>query len=519
MSVHSYFELATTVIGWHIANSIAYLLATSGLVFLPFIFLIYRNWAGPIKSQESKGAAPVSLRRMEHDVYFATVIVIFCFLPAVPINPSEIRYEVASEEKVVTAGDPNVPYMRTTANAGELRIPILWWLTYQVASILTNAATDAAEQLSEPGLMRPMLLRVGEIQLRNEQNIRELREFRVECYEPALAKFQNSNIEKTPMSREESVDWLGSHFFLNTPGYYKRCTNPKECGTSYHATTPRPYWEFAGAYHNIQPGKPYCDSWWAHPTLGLRSKILAEVIAASPWLQKHTDTIIGKFEDTDPELGEKYAKINQDRVLRRVTGKAPTIMANRPDNNKTAYWYSSDIFSIDGLQQLVGSLGALAASAVFHVIMELVIIGLPMIQALMLMLIYISIPLVVPYAVTNPTMIVRTVIILFAMKFVSALWALAAFLDEKLLETMYPDGAAIEYGGSGTAADVVLGLITLFSYITLPIAWFLLIGALSSSAVSSVANGWGNISQSVQVAAASGLQSLRKLGSGMGSTQ
>lgn len=510
MSVHSYFELATTLIGWHIGNSVADILVSSGLIFLPFAIAIYRNWAGPMKSQESKSAAPVSLRRMEHDIYIATVIIIFCFLPAVPIDPSEIEYRDRQEQKTVTAGDPNAPYMRSTHSTGEIRVPILWWLAYQASSILTNAASDAVALLGDPGLMRPMLMRISKVSIQSETLIREMREFRADCYEPALAKYQNSDNPPKPTNLQESVDWLGSHLFLSTPGYYKKCTNVKNCGTSYSSTSFKPTWVSAGSAHNFQPGKPYCDSWWSHADLGLRTRLTGELHRLAPWMQAHLDRISKKYEATDPLYGKRKVVDHEDRFLRRVINKAPRVMVDRADNGKTFDWFSMDIFSIDGLQQILGTLGALAASTIFHVIMELVVIGLPMIQALMLMLVYISIPLIVPYAITNPSIIVRTVVIIFSLKFLSALWAIAAFLDEKLIDTMYPDASAVEFGGTGTPEDVVLGLITLFSYLTLPFAWFLLMSSVSSSATGSLVHGWGNFSQSIQVATSAGLQNLQK---------
>ncbi|MDE0310024.1 MAG: conjugal transfer protein TraG N-terminal domain-containing protein [Acidiferrobacterales bacterium] len=514
MSVHSYFELATTLIGWHIGNSIAHVLASSGLIFLPFAIAIYRNWSGPIKSQESKSAAPVSLRRMEHDIYVAAVIMIFCFLPAVPIDPSEIEYRDRQQHKTVTAGDPDAPYMRSTHNAGEIRVPLIWWLAYQASSVLTTAAADAVALLGDPGLMRPVLMRIAKVSIQSEPLIREMREFRADCYDPSLAKYQNSVDPPKPENLQEAVDWLGSHLFLNTPGYYKRCTDVQICGSGYSASSFRPDWLAAGPAHNFQPGKPYCDAWWSHPDLGLRSKLTAELHALAPWLQGDLDRISKKFRESDPLYGQRKVIDHEDRFLRRIINSAPRVMVDRADNGKTFDWFSLEIFSIDGLQQILGVLGALVASAVFHVLMELLVIGLPMAQALMLMLVYISIPLVVPYAITNPSIIVRTVVIIFSLKFLSALWAVAAFLDEKLIETMYPDGSALEFGGTGTPEDVVLGLITLFSYISLPIAWFLLLSSVSSSAVSSLVHGLGNISQSLHLGSSSGLQTLEKIRTG-----
>jgi len=117
--------------------------------------------------------------------------------------------------------------------------------------------------------------------------------------------------------------------------------------------------------------------------------------------------------------------------------------------------------------------------------------------------------LVVPYAVLQPGIIVRAVVLLFSLRFLSALWAVAEFLDEKLLRTMYPDWMVFEFGGSGTVADVVLGLITLTAYLTLPVAWFLLMGAISSRTSMALAGGWGYFNANLNQATSGSASALR----------
>ncbi len=513
MSVESYFELATTLIGWRIGNGITMTLVATGLVFVPYAIAIYRNWAEPIKSQESKSAAPVSLRRMEHDIYLSTMIIIFCFLPAVPVDPSEIEYYDKYDQKAVTAGDPDVPYMRQTYNEDEIRIPLVWWLGYQVSSILTHAASQVVSHIGGPGGIRPILLRVSQVTLQSETVLREMREFRVDCYERALAKYQNSDNPPKPENLQDSVDWLGSHILVDTPGLYKRCPNIKECGIGYHASSVIPGWNNAESAHSFQRGKPYCDAWWSHPSLGLRAKLMAELHDAAPWLEGHLQMIREKFEDREEQLRQDSVMDHEDRFLRRLINFAPKVMINRADKGKAINWFSKDIFSIDGIQQIFGMLAILTASIFLHVAMEMAVIGLPMVQALMLMLLYISIPIIVPYSIVKPSIIVRTLVIMFALRFLSALWEIAAFLDERLLETMYPDASLFDHGGSGTTQDVVLSLITLFSYISLPIAWFILLGAASSSAATPIAHAWSGMNQNIQNATLSGIQTLRRVAS------
>ena len=312
----------------------------------------------------------------------------------------------------------------------------------------------------------------------------EIRRFRRDCYDPSLAKFQNSEHPPTAKNLIDDVDWLGSRIFINTPGYYKRCPEVESCGTGYYARTPKSRWLNAVDAQSYLPGQPYCETWWSHGELGLRKQILTELIEVAPWFEEDVERIRKRQNKTSQSNLE--ASNHEDRFLRRFISQAPRITTHRADNNQTFKFWSTDIFSIDGIQQILGTIGAFIASTILHIVMELIVIGLPMLQALMLMMLYISIPLLVPYAIVNPVVLVRLVLILLALRFVSAIWYIAEFLDEKLIETMYPDFSILEFGFEGSAADVIFGLITLFSYLTLPLVWFYLVGAIGSRAISSL---------------------------------
>ena len=498
MQVNSYLELATTAMGWYIANGISEILVQSGLVFIPLLVALLRNWIEPLRSQEAKLAAVVSLRRMEQDAVIALLVIVFCFLPAVPIDPTQIKFEDIHQEKVITAGDPDAPYMRHSHSVNEVRIPLAWWFVYEVSSVTTNAVIDVIRQLGEPAALRPLLRRVGKINIEDEKLLSEIRRFRRDCYDPSLAKYQNSENPQGTKNLLEDVDWLGSRIFVNTPGYYKRCLSIEACGTGYYSKTPMSQWRSFSNTDSYRPGQPYCNIWWSHSDLGLRQKILKELIRVAPWFKEDVERI--KKRQKSSKKQNLKSSDHEDRFLRRFTSQAPRIKTHRADENLTFKFFSTDIFSVDGIQQIMGSIGALIASIVLHIAMELIVIGLPMLQALMLMMLYISIPLLVPYAIVNPILLIRLVLILFALRFVSAIWKIAEFLDEKLIDAMYPDSSVLEFGFNGSAADVVFGLVTLFSYLTLPLAWFYLVGIIGSRAIGALSQSWGQISQNLNSA-------------------
>ncbi len=510
MSVHSYFELATTLIGWHIANAIAALLAHSGLVLLPFAALLWRNWSEPLRSQSPRNAATVSLRRMELDGLIGALVIVFAFLPAVPVSRSDIHFSAPYTDTPTNAQSPDLPYSTDTQAIGVIRVPILWWLVYQVSSKLTDQVVVAVDGLENPAVLRASLLKIAELSIVNEGLIAELRQFRRDCYEPSLAKYQAQSNPPPTGDHFSAVDWLGSHFFAQTPGYYRECLDVELCGYGYHANSPVPGWPHRPGL-DIASAQPRCDVWWDDQRLGLRVRLLHDLHLQAPWFKRFTQIFSDRMDERDWREDPLRVRRFEDRVLRRMLNQVPRFMVERADRESGIFLPSWGMFSANGLQQVVASLGALALSALLHIVMELVVVGLPMLQALLLMLLYVALPLVVPYAALQPGIIVRAAVLLFSLRFLTALWAIAAYLDEKLLKVMYPDAMGLEFGASGTVADVVLGLITLTAYLVLPLAWFILLGALSSRSAAALAGGWSQFSARLDKTSTTAIGSLSGL--------
>lgn len=506
MIVHSYLELTTTVIGWHIATQITKLLVASGLVYIPLGIVLVRNWVSPIRSQESKDSAPVSLRRMEQDTVLIILVFVFLFLPAVPVAPSNILYLDSNMENTVSAGDPNVPFMRDISPPDEIKVPVLWWFVHEISSFATRSVVKIIDGMSDPSVLRPTLMRLARLRITDNELINEIRTFRRDCYEPSLAKYQA--LENPPKTDDplQDVDWIGSRLFIETPGFYSKCNDVSRCGTGYHAKDYKSNWASVDKTRSFGAGKPYCDIWWTHSKIGLRNKIFSALESEAPWLHEAIQDVRENGTNNENISVVDY----EDHVIRRITTKAPWIMVERADRGKSISWFSKDIFSINGMQQIIASIGALIVSAISSVFMEFVVIGLPMGQAIFLMMFYLSIPLAIPFSVIYPQIIVRFIIIMFSLRFVTALWALAKFLDEKLLETMYPDSSLIEFGGSGTAADLVLNLITIFSYLTLPVLWFLVMSSLGSTSSQYLSSVWSQFNQRMESTTKTGTEMAAK---------
>ena len=115
--------------------------------------------------------------------------------------------------------------------------------------------------------------------------------------------------------------------------------------------------------------------------------------------------------------------------------------------------------------------------------MYIVTIGLPMVQAIILACLYIALPIAVPFATLRPGLLVFFISALFSLKFLTALWALSKFIDERMIGYMYNNTSNLVQLDSN---DTVLSIITTLSYIGLPIVWLWLMSSFTGKGVEGV---------------------------------
>ena len=462
METGSYLELALTLYGWQVSNRIAELLVASGLIYIPLLWLVMRNWTQPARSQEAKAAAPVSMRRMEQDMLIAFISIILCFIPAVSVKTSDITHTSRITGNEISSNSPDAPYASGDI-PDQIKVPLYWWLVHQLSTGFTNIFTASIHSFGKPSHIRDITLELDYMSLDHPPLRAELRRFDLDCHMPALRKLEQVNPASLEATNWDTLpsgtpsQWRAANRFFETSGYYDTLI----------ATQPVPAWTNHYDFMDGNPG-PRCDVWWNDSSNGLERRLY--------------DYIVKKTENPDYDfalvtyVGDSDVD-TVDSTVRRFLHKEP------PPANFSAD-PTGDGTKGDLLETTVGYVGGAIVYPAIKGAMYLVKTALPMFQALALMCIYIAIPFAVPFAVLRPSLLLFFTSAIFSLKFMTGLWALATLLDDKLIDYMYGENEL--HTGVGSTPDLVLSIVTATSYVALPIVWIWLVSSFTGTSISGV---------------------------------
>lgn len=474
MTVDSYLELFTTLFGWTFYNALWDVLVATGIVYLPFIGIVIDNWRDPAEGGEFGTATSLSLRRLEIELYLALLVVVLAGQPAAltPLNATVLRYTpppTLSEPNPATATpeDPDSTFgaQGFAGSAATVNLPI-WW--YGVLSMTSGVNHAVIEGLPVVADLRTYEQQARLANIRDPRLRKEVSDFFVSCYVPARSRYQRERpIDAATVTLIEEFgdtdpDWIGSHLYQQHPNYYDtlRSTRPVAGwpydpvrDTEYEVGSP-PEW-----------GRPVCNEWWQHAERGLQEKLVAA----------GEDTVSGLAALVVRLVPSWSTDRQRDAVAKAVLANAPPIWSN----NDLAALNRADGGAIGSVQQFVkqglAGGGIVAASAFFSVTMTVVLLSLPMIQALVLLGIYAMLPLIVVLSRFSLSMMVVGAIGIFTVKFWSVLWYLALWVDQNLIASMYPDVSVfLELFANPGEHDIkrlLLNMLSTTLYLMLPILW------------------------------------------------
>lgn len=350
------------------------------------------------------------------------------------------------------------------------------------------------------------------------------------------------------LQRHDDFFYIGSQFYLQTAGFYREfniesCSaQPGGCGFKARSGVYNwPVNQSRDRYpqkridnpdpNNPLYGKPYCDEWWTDSTRGLKRKLLGSIEASQVIID--IDDSVSWADELIASMKNGYAHFThsdqelEDIVIKRYVAQDPPSFL--PDHG--GLFGSNDFVDVtvdspsqrreQGAALLAGAAGValLAKSGVgkkafsavssgassasksyaaqladFYTNMFIVKQAAPMVQSILLMLIYM---LALIYFVMTDFDIdstIQMVFVILGFQFFTTLWHFADYLDAQLFVSLFPDatwlGGVATYGPNRLVLDIVLTLL----YVVAPFV-LLWIMNMAGSKVGNLGNSMGPLAR------------------------
>ncbi|MDC9597946.1 conjugal transfer protein TraG N-terminal domain-containing protein [Xenorhabdus anantnagensis] len=468
MTANSYLEYFLTLLGWVINNGLWHILIATGLFTLPLVVKVIAVWLKVRECGEEDGQAGLqSLARIENTLYGAFFVMVVCCVPLVNVSLTTLQYDTSRAKScgtwTPTAPDSSgyAPVM-SSLNKQTAAVPLWWAVVHRLSKGLTQAAVASIP--CRPDL-RQLRFDVQHTRISNPALAAELQDFTHDCYALALYQWKQRDQEHiTDPIILNDIGWLGSRTFL--AGDYR----------TLQSRLPRADFPWQESRDNGRPytgqgGYPTCQAWWSTAQTGLKDRVLAQ---ADPglWLRlSATLKILGK-----------NTPAYQEAVIRRLVSPV-NLTISQEGYVYAGYGGNADPTLLDGANRIGTSAGALLGGLLSMPMFDAVRQALPMMQAVILMALYILIPLIVLFAAYEFKTIFTLTFVIFALNFLTFWWELARWLDSHLLEALYGSDTHSLFNLAGiqnTSDDLIMGLVMGTLFIVLPMVW---LGALAWAGV------------------------------------
>lgn len=545
MSVGSLLELYTTIFGWSVYGVLWDIFNQLGLVYYPFLLMLYKNWKEPVLSQDDKEASSTSMTRMQWQGYTMIAVILLAAMPVKELELAELTYAYtckdSNDDPLTTEYDgdntgttyDSLPMIETAVD-----IPLVWYVVMGLGAGINHVSTSNLPCFEDAKGLDAVL---RDIVVSDRKVHSEVSRFYQECFMPALSKYKegmkdggaysgyvttawNNGSPVTGQPYEEDDPWyIGSHFFQEIPGFYKTCpvAMREQCGVGFRAEKYVDGWnynagrdkDFIQSEIDADKGRPYCDQWWEQPGIGIKDKLLDVSNSVEPdpdgktvyeqfieaadgfWFTvtglvltetEKEDKVIKNILMSDPpemtgSTMQTLESRKQDPTSLIAAGGAGAWAGNQTKDSLMAN--GRKIAAAAGVyaSDLAKSLGGFYAS--MYVIKE----AAPMVQAILLMMVYIFLVIYLILSEYDVEAVIQMIFAIVAIKFFTFIWAFADYLDDSLFLAMYPDITIL--GTIFTLDDkrLILDLITTALYVIGPMILLAVMNAAGKRAGASIA--------------------------------
>lgn len=517
MTVNSFIEIYTTLIGWSFYNSAWSILLTTGVVFIPLAIMLIESFTRAHTSMEANAGSAASVRIMEIKLALTFTAIVLAAQPTISMVPNQIEYrhpacgnETYRPGETGTSLDTSLGIGQTQLLGGDepIRVPIWWYGLAQLVSGINHAMLADFPCLPD---LRAYDQAVRSISIQDRDLRREFDRFANECFVPAVTAYNalNQSGQADPATRQtigalldehgqDDPQWLGSRVFRSVPGFYDefRAQRPVP-GYAFDPVRDTEYVE--GSEPDF--GRPTCLEWWEGGTGvpssgGLQSRLLNEVgfwDRQSAW---------GRLREEEGWLNGRWAQFwNDENAVAKYALRL--LMESGPPSISTDYGSNAAGLQAAASGAGIGATGSIATAAAtgvslttvgivavgatagagiavasevagYYTMMWVVRALADQVQAFLLMMIYGLLPFLLVFGSYRWSAIFAATIGIFTIKFWSVLWMLAWWLDQNLWMAMYPDPAILFGPGSIGPQRLLLDMLVKALYIGLPLVFSLL---------------------------------------------
>lgn len=455
---NDYLEYYLTLVGWIVSNGIWEVLVASGIVALPFVVMVVQEWLKARSEGADEGnKGLLSTLRIEGRLYVAMAVVYFACIPAIPIDLSTLEFDTSRsfqcQTQVATPQQTRWSKSFTTLNNQSAQVPIWWFLIHAASKAVTGAAVAAIPCGTD---LRQMRMDIDASRIRDPLLAQEVADFSHACYGPARARLfmKRPSLSDSDM---EDVNWIGSKFFMDTPGYYDY----------YHAKNPMQAWAYEPKRDAGLPqidnagGYPTCKQWWNDAGRGLRARLVEQV---DPGLLSR----LGKWAGF---LSQSEAN---DAMIRTLA--SPRQQAMNQGSVYSDYGGQVTMTAPNIAARTAGDLGLAIGSVGFFPAMDVVRQALPMVLSFLKMALVICIPLVMLFGTYDLKSLMTITSVQFALFFVDFWFQLARWIDSTILDALYGwdsphSNFNLLMGLNNSFGDMLLNFVMATMFIILPGFW------------------------------------------------
>ena len=517
MQASSVIDIYTSVLGWHINNRIWELLEQTGLFLIPFMVVIIRNF---IKAREQKDKADIGVlvfRLSETQLYIMFFTILLLVKPTIDLNYQAVNYtdrlcttgasnefSFLNEEKTWgdtgSTYDDTSKYIEASLDGQSLRVPILWYPLEWFLRAFTESAKHSLPCQSDLRTMSGDLsaARILDPILRDETQ-----QFYRDCWRPSANRFLRDKPDVDPdiyPNIEEDVSWVGSQFFSQHPYYYHR-DRPREGLRSFPYVEARDNMIVSETYSD-ERGWPFCAEWWTSADHGLRERLIDHF--NNSYQGQFQESFSDRFYRLATQIGSLSGNDQlEDVMLKELLQSDLNIQNVALTNNYTrdqAGGIANSVTS-DVSKFLIG-FGVVKQNVGHSVEMHTYQFAAPVVQALLLMLITLTLPILFVVALYRLEIVFALLMLKFSVIFWGFLFQLAFWLDNFLLEGLLDHSTTSGFIGSlgSLVGDYdptvnLINYITRMMYIVLPVVFSSLMSIAGYRAGTGIDNAIQNNSQ------------------------